>query len=176
MKFSLIIIIIILLPIVVWIAMDFFNIIFRGFAPLVISRQKTIDLILDIIKPQPQQVIYELGSGSAKFLQMAEKKFPEVKLIGLEYSIIPFLFFSLVLRLKKSRIKIRLQNIFKANLQDADFIYCYLLPAMMPKLGAKIRSECKPGAMLISYLFSIPNWEPKQIIKQDNGAIYFYEV
>ena len=65
---------------------------------------------------------------------------------------------------------------FKADLQDADFIYCYLFPGMMGKLGAKIRSECKPGAIFISYMFSVPDWKPKQIITQNNGIIYFYEV
>ena len=172
----LIILAIILVLVLIWIINDFFNIIFYNFAPLIVSKKKVINSILDIIKPQSQQVIYELGSGSARFLQMAEKRFKNVKLIGLENSIIPFLFFSLILMLKSSKVKIRLQNIYKADLKDADFIYCYLFPSMMLKLGEKIRSECKPNTIFISYMFSVPNWKPDQIIKQDNGTVYFYKV
>jgi len=167
---------IIFLLVATWLVVGFFNIIFRGFAPLVASRKRAIDLVLNTIKPQPKQTIYELGSGSARFLQMVEKKFSGVKLVGIEYSVAPFLIFSAFLYLKQSTIKIRLQNMFRANLQDADFIYCYLLPSMMPRLGEKIRTECKRGAILISYMFSVPGWEPKQIIKQGSDTIYFYEV
>lgn len=172
----LIIIEIILFLIIVWVAVGFFNILFRGFAPLVISQKKVISLILDNIEPNSNQVIYELGSGSARFLQMVQKKFPKVKLVGLEYSIVPYLVSSIMLWLKNSSIKIRYQNMYKVNLAEADFIYCYLFPQMMLKLGQKVRSECKPGTILISYMFSVPNWEPKKIIKLDNGTIFFYEV
>ncbi len=155
---------------------DFFNIIFRGFAPLVGSRQTALDTILENISPQPNQVIYELGSSSAKFLRMVEKKFSDVKLIGLEYSPIPFLISKLFLRLKNSRVEIRFQNMFKVSLQEADLIYCYLLPGMMVKLGEKIHAECRPGTILVSYTFSVPNWRPENIIKQDGRLIYFYKV
>lgn len=158
------------------VATNFFNLLFRGFAPLVASKKTALNVILNTIDPQPGQVVYELGSGSARFLQMVQKKFPDVTLIGVECSLFPFLFSRLVLWCKKSNITIRLQNIFHTNLQDADMIFSYLLPGMMPKLGKKIRSECKPGTRFISYMFSVPHWEPKQIIRQSHDVIYFYEV
>lgn len=167
---------IIVLLIIGWIALGFFNTIFRGFAPLVISRKKVIGLVLDVIKPQPNQVVYELGSGSAKFLQKIEEKWPDAKLVGLEYSIITFLFSSLFLWLRRSKIEIRRQNIFNVSLQEANIIYGYLFPSMMVRLGEKIRTECKPGTIFVSSMFSVPGWEPKQIIKQGSGTIYFYQV
>lgn len=159
-----------------WVVVGFFSTIFRGYAPFVVSRKKVIDLVLGVIKPQPNQTVYELGSGSAKFLQKVEKKFPNVKLIGLEYSTFIFVFSSLFLKLKHSKIKICRKNIFDVNLKEADIIYGYLFPSMMAKLGEKIRTECKPGTIFVSSMFSVPGWEPKQTIKQGSGTIYFYQV
>ncbi len=158
------------------VATNFFNLLFRGFAPLVASKKTALRVILNTIDPQPRQVLYELGCGSARFLQMVEKKIPDLTLVGVEYSLFPFLFSRLVLWCKKSNITIRLQNIFHTNLQDADMIFCYLLPGMMPKLGKKIRSECKPGTQFISYMFSVPDWQPKRVVRQSRDVIYFYEV
>ncbi|OGH67506.1 MAG: hypothetical protein A3J66_03715 [Candidatus Magasanikbacteria bacterium RIFCSPHIGHO2_02_FULL_47_14] len=176
MKTLLLAIGVVLLFLSIAVAINFANLLFRGFAPLVLSRKIALKAILDTIHPTPGQVLYELGSGSARFLQMVEKKFPDTTFIGLEYSLFPFLFSRLTLWFKKSKIQIRRENIFYSDLHNADIIFCYLLPGMMPVLGTKVRSECKPGTLFVSYMFSVPNWQPKQTIRQHGGVIYFYKV
>ena len=88
----LIIIDLVLLFATILIMADFFNMITRGFAPLFISHKRALRAIMSTIHPLSNQTIFELGSGSAKFLRMVEKKYPNTRLVGLEYSLIPFLF------------------------------------------------------------------------------------
>jgi len=171
-----IIIEIVALLMISWVVIGFFSTIFRGYAPFVVSRKKIVDLVINVINPQPNQVVYELGSGSARFLQKVEKKFSNVKLIGFEYSFFIFLFSSLFFWLKHSRIKIYRKNIFDVNLKEADIIYGYLFPSMMSKLGKKIQTECKPGTIFVSSMFSVPDWQPIKTLRQGGGTIYFYQV
>jgi SAM-dependent methyltransferase len=162
--------------ILVFAAINFFNIVFRGFAPFFAAKKEVIQIIIDNIHPTAGQKVYELGAGTANFLQGAEIKYPEAKLIGIEYSIFPYLLAKAKLKSLKSKIDYRRADLYKTDLHDASFVYCYLIPTMMPKLSEKITKECQPGTTIISYVFSIPNLSLRKTIETKGGNIYFYEV
>jgi len=165
-----------LLVILIFAAINFWNIVFRGFAPFFKAKQEVIDTIIDNIKPTKGQVIYELGAGTANFLQGVEARYPETKLIGIENSFYPYLLAKMKLRKLQSKINLKRENLYQTDLRDASFIYCYLIPTMMPKLSDKIQKECRPGTTVISYIFSIPNLPIRKTIETKGGNIYFYEV
>ncbi|MFA4942372.1 MAG: hypothetical protein WC564_01920 [Patescibacteria group bacterium] len=172
----LIILEVVLLVILVFVAMNFFNIVFRGFAPFFAAKPEVIETIIDNIKPVKGQVVYELGAGTANFLKGVEARYPEATLIGIENSFYPYLLTKTKLKTLKSKIDFRRGDLYKTSLHDASFIYCYLIPTMMPKLSEKIQKECRPGTIVISYLFSIPNLSIRKTIETKSGNIYFYEV
>ena len=169
----------ILITIAAMIAVQFFNIIFRGFAPFISSKQAVIKKILNEIdlNNNDNNKVYELGCGKVGFLRVLEKRKPGWKFIGIEYSLLPYLIAKIQVSLNHSKIKILRKNLFKINLADAGFIYCYLNIGMMKKLEEKFKRECKSGAKIISYAFAMPNLEPEKIVKMENGEkIYFYMV
>lgn len=166
----------ILLVILVLAAINFFNIVFRGFAPLFAAGPQVINLIIENIKPTKGQVIYELGAGTANFLKAVETKYPETKLVGIEYSLFTFLRAKAKLKALKSKIDLRREDLYQTNLSDASIVYCYLIPTMMPKLSEKIQKECPKGTVVISYIFSIPGLSMRKTIQTKGGNIYFYEV
>lgn len=165
-----------LLVILVLTALNFFNIVFRGFAPFMTANSEVIKDIIDNINPDKGSLIYELGAGNANFLKGVEARYPETKLIGIEYSWFPYLLAKSRLKALKSRIELRRQDLYKTDLHNASIIYCYLIPSMMPKLSEKIQKECQPGTIVISYLFSIPNLSIRKTIETKGGNIYFYEI
>ena len=169
----------ILLTILIWSATEFFNIVFRGFAPLYpffVINPKMIEAILKIVNLKPGAVVYELGAGTARFLRAVEKRQPQAKLRGIEYSMIPYLFGKLLLKKEKSHIDLIRKNLFNVNLKDADLIYLYLMPDMMEKLVEKLKKECRPGTMVVSYLFSMPNLESRKKIEAGNEVSYIYQI
>jgi 16S rRNA A1518/A1519 N6-dimethyltransferase RsmA/KsgA/DIM1 with predicted DNA glycosylase/AP lyase activity len=172
----LIIIELILLVILILAVVQFFNIVFRGFAPFFTTSAKAIRMVLEAVTINPHDHIYELGAGSARFLQAVEKMYPTTRLTGIEYSPLTYWLAKLNIKAKKSKVKLIRQNLFKTNLKDANLIYCYLIPDMMPKLQEKIMAECQPGTKIISHMFSIPNLEIKKRIEADHEVFYFYEV
>jgi hypothetical protein len=154
----------------------FFNIVFRGYAPFVSTNIGTIKKIISELQVKGRPIIYELGCGKARFLRMAEKKFSQAKLIGIEDLITIYFINKIRLRLIGSRINLLKADFFKINLQDADIIYCYLNNHTMQSLGIKFLKECKKGTQIVSRSFPIPQLTPIKIIKIKYKNLYFYVI
>jgi precorrin-6B methylase 2 len=65
-------------------------------------------------------------------------------------------------------------NLLKVDWSKADIVYCYLSPALMPKVAVKAQAEMKQGAKLISVEYPIGNWKPLYADVPDK--IYEYEI
>jgi len=163
---------------------QFYNIIFRGYAPFISTGRETIRKIITEAKAgglpggraDEPLIIYELGCGRAKFLQEAEKVFPAAELIGVENLSILYILGRLKFKLRNSRIKLIKKDFFTLSLQDAALIYCYLNNAAMESLGKKFKRECRAGTRIISRSFKIPQLTPEKIRMIKNKPVYFYRI
>ncbi len=150
----------------------------RG-VPFISSPKKHFDRVLEEANLKPGQKVYDLGCGKAHFLVRASKKFG-LRGEGYEMSLAPYWWGRFNVFVNKADVKLHCQNFFKADLHDADLIYCYLFPEVMAKLSPKFKAELKPGAKVISYDFRIPDLTPaKEIITNEKkpayGRILVYE-
>lgn len=172
-----IIFIVLFLVFFVFFIVQFFNIFFRGYAPFIATRRRVIKNIISELDLPPKAVVIELGSGRAGFLRALRKKYQEATLIGIEYSFMPLLISRIQNSFANARLILRKQNIFKVDISQADMIYCYLNDTTMEALEKKFQNECKPGALVVSYQFHLPNMKPMKEIKENKGRdrIYFYE-
>ena len=108
------------------------------------------------------QVLIDLGSGDGLLLIEAEKKY-KVKTIGYEISLAAFLLSKINIFLKRAKTKVYFKNFFKANLSQADVIFCYLFPNVMPRLSEKLKRDLKSGVRIFSLAFPLPNWPEEKI-------------
>jgi ribosomal protein L11 methylase PrmA len=69
-------------------------------------------------------------------------------------------------------VTIKRQNLLSANLHDADVVYCYLSPVLMPKVGKKAKEEMKQGKKLISIEYPIKGWTPSFADEKDKIYVY----
>jgi hypothetical protein len=78
----------------------------------------------------------------------------------------------------RKKIQIRLRNFWNADLSEADVVFCYLFPDVMRDLGAKLKSDLKPGAVVVSCNFALPGFVPERILRPGNSfhsdPIYVY--
>ena len=166
-----------LLLFAVFFVIQFYNILFRGFAPFVSTHPSIIGKLAFEAGQLDNKVVYELGCGTANFLFSLEKKFPDAKFIGVEYALLPWLIAKIRLLLSGSKIRIIKKNIFKVNLADADLIYCYLNPGMMRDLETKLKKECKLGTQIISYCFPMAGLLPAKTDElEDKTRIHYYTI
>ena len=166
----------VLFLILLFLATQFFNILFRGYAPFFSTHPEILKRALAEIKLKSDEQVLELGCGDAGFLRTLEEKFPQAKYTGIEYSLLPYLITKFQLALKKSKINIKKQNVFKTNLEDTDLIYCFLNNSMMKRLEKKFQTECKKGTKIISLHFPLPGIKEKKVINVEEDMLYFYEI
>lgn len=163
--------------ILAFLIVQFFNVVFRGYAPFIPSQKKALQAAIKELSMQDDGIIYELGCGTAGFLRLAREKYNQARLIGIEYSFLPYVIAQIQNSLSKSRLQILKKNFFNVNLSDANVIYCFLNVKQMKELKIKLEKECKPGTVLISYSFSLPGKNPEKTIEtENNGAIHLYKL
>ena len=171
-----IIIMLLFIVFAVFFMVQFYNVVFRGYAPFISSKRKIIKKIIAKLELREDGVIYELGCGNAGFLRAARKKFPQAKLTGFEYSFLPYTVAQIQNSLSRSKIIIKKKNIFKVDLGKPDVLYCYLNLLTMKKLEDKIKAEGKKGLKIISYQFPLPNIKAEEILEDRKDKVYFYNL
>ena len=77
----------------------------------------------------------------------------------------------LVARRYPRRVKIYFGDFWKANISQADAIYVFLFDRYMKQLDEKIKAEAKPGLLLASHTFKIPDKKPIA----DQYGVYLYK-
>jgi hypothetical protein len=157
-------------------AVQFYYIVFKGYAPFVSTDQNSLRMILAEIEIISGLSVYELGCGRALFLRQAEKLLPNSKLTGVENSPVIYWLNLWYLRLRRSHITLLRKDFFQINLADADIIYCYLNHATMSRLADKIKIECRPGTIIISRRFYMPGFLSEKTIVSGQHKVYFYRV
>ncbi len=144
-------------------------------APFFWAPKKAIQEALLRADLKKGDIVYDLGFGSGRTLFIANSL--EAKAIGFELSHLAFYFVKILILLRKKRnIEIIRRDFYQENLSAADVVYCFLTPKAMKRLKIKFEKELKKGAKIISYGFSIPNWDTQEIIKGYPGNIYIYKI
>ena len=147
--------------------------------PIAVHR-KGVEKALELAKIKTDEKFYDLGCGDGRVLIKAVKKY---NCFGIGYELVFPYYLLAKMRVKLSkkseRIDVRCKNFFKADLHNADVIFCFLSPMLMQKLGEYLKKQkLKKGTRIISYAFKIDNLEPKKFIKRnkENWNIYLYEL
>jgi len=147
--------------------------------PFVPTRRKIIHHIIRLAALKKGEKVYDLGCGDARFLIEAEKK-AQIEGTGYEIAPLPMILAWLNKWINGSKIKIRIQSFFRADLKEADVIFCYLLPETMDKLAAKFKKECHKGTRIFSHTFKISSMEPVKVWPRDKEhklpTIYLYQI
>ena len=139
-------------------------------APWFPTRKKDFPRINRLAGLKPGQVFYDLGCGDARVCAYMAKHNPESKVVGVE--VVRFLY--LLARARKSfskldNLEIKLADVFSEDLSSADVIYTFaIIESINGKLKEKLKSEMKKGGKLISYAFSIEDWQ--DIVKVDDSS------
>lgn len=149
----------------------------RG-VPFVSTNKKDFDAILKSVDLTVGETVYDLGCGKAHLLVKAAKEY-NVKGVGYEISLWPYVWAKFNVWRAKANVKIYFKNFFKDDLSKADVVFCYLFPEVMAKLEDKFKKELKQGSRVVSYGFKLPNIiSTSEIITNDDnlelGKIFVY--
>lgn len=143
--------------------------------PLYLSGRKTI-AALDTLLPQDHPFhLLDLGCGIGSVLLPLARKHPRARLHGVESA--PALFcFARLRSLRHANVSVRRGNFMHASWQDYDVVYAFLSPHPMQEVWQKARRELRPGALLVSKNFPVPQVAPsREITLPRGGTLYCYQ-
>lgn len=142
-------------------------------------KNKIITLLLKYQNASDVLQIAELGSGWGGLCFQMARRFPNGTITGFEIS--PFPYWTSKLRQFFSRkdVKFSGHDFFQEDLSGYDVIVCYLSFKHMKWLKDKFEEELKPGTLIISNAFPIPDWEPLETTSTNifvKIPVYVYRV
>ncbi|PIZ74361.1 hypothetical protein COY07_00675 [Candidatus Peregrinibacteria bacterium CG_4_10_14_0_2_um_filter_43_11] len=157
-----------------WIVLVFFVLIIPGLyaafttAPFVPSSRKRHVTMLKLADITSKDTVYEIGFGGGWLIFQAAKQ--AKKAIGYELSIPLVIFGKLKKLLIGSKANLYFGDMWKQNYDDADIIFCYIMPNAMKRFYKEIWPTLKPGTRLISNAFRIHDLQPTQ--EEDSVFVY----
>lgn len=116
----------------------------------------------------------DIGSGFGGLNLYLAALRPECKIEGIELAPLPFLGSRLRAWVQRNRAHFVRGDYMHLDFADYDVVFAYLSPAAMPALWKKAHSEMRPGALLLSYEFVIPDRKPDmEIVPRRDGTVLY---
>ena len=135
-----------------------------------------ISAFLNALPMRPGQLLVDIGCGDGRVLRQVCKKYA-VRAVGYELNLLAYVKAKLLCFGRKN-IQIKWRNFWTVDLSNADVVFCYLFPDVMRDLAAKLESDLKPGAVVVSCNFHLPGWSPERVLRPGNSLhndpIYVY--
>jgi len=129
-------------------------------------------LMIELVNIKTGDKVVDLGAGHGRLLFLAAQKGAQA--IG--YELNPILVLWIWIKSKVARypgkVIIRWQSLFKADVSEADTVFCFLFEGYMKRLEEKLFSQMKPGAKIIAYVFPFPN---REYLSKEQG-VFLYEI
>jgi hypothetical protein len=156
-----------------------FDLLLRGFAPIISSRPWVIEGLIEELKKEkiPEKpTIYSLSCGKSGFLYFVGREYPGATLVGVEQSFKLYLVAKLQSIVRFLGINVIYEKkLHRLNFKDADIIYCYLSATDIRELPNKFKFECKQGTIIISVGIPIPGIPEKRTvsISGQSGRFFF---
>ena len=146
----------------------------RG-APWVPTRRRDLDRLIKLLDVKPGQKIYELGCGDGRVSILIGKK-TGATVVGVELSLAQFIVACIRRVLSHlPNVYFSFGDVFSVNLADADAVYLFLMPKTYAKIRAKLERELRPGTKVITYVWPMDGWTPREISSQAGSEnIYLY--
>jgi hypothetical protein len=144
-------------------------------APWIPVSLRTADRMLRMADVQPGQTLIDLGAGDGRLVVLATRKY-RARAIGVEIDPLRTLMANGVILLLGLRGKAQVQwgNLHGLNLAGADVVTMFLMQRTNLKLKERLEKSLRPGAKVVSYMFSMSGWTP--VALDDRHGIFVYEI
>jgi len=142
--------------------------------PFVPSNKRSVTAMVKLARIKKGQTVYDIGSGDGRVLFEAARQGAIAVGIEINPYLVQYTRLVAFFGAYRGRIRVLWQNLWKADVSEADVVFVYLIPWKMDVLADKLRHELKPGALVISNSFIFPGWN---IVRQDKANhVYAFRI
>ena len=130
---------------------------FRTQVPFFPSRPVVWQQVASIIPQETPVRLIDIGSGLGDMSMYMAKTRPDSQIEGIEIAPLPWMISYVRAKFRRSSATFILGNYQALDFANYDVIFAYLSPAAMRMLWDKASKEMRPGSLLISLEFEIPD-------------------
>lgn len=150
----------------------------KGDVPLFLSSDAVNEALKEIVDREQASTFIDLGAGLGSVTVPLAEYRPKMSVEAWERAPIPWLITHLRSQHLPNTLVYR-KSFWECDLSIFDVVFAFLSPAPMPQLGVKVIREMKPGSLLVSSTFPMPDWEPESVIAIEDGMqtrLYCYRI
>ncbi|MFW6012759.1 MAG: SAM-dependent methyltransferase [Candidatus Bipolaricaulota bacterium] len=137
----------------------------------------TVKRILDLADIRPDDIIYDLGCGDGRIVVEAAKQYG-IRGVGIEIDPlrVAISWLRALFAGQQSRVTIKMGNMYRVDLRQADVVVLFLSASSNRKLAPKLSRELEEGSRIVSYYHELPGWDSIQRAKSRDGhLLYLYQ-
>jgi protein-L-isoaspartate O-methyltransferase len=131
---------------------------------------RSVEVMMELLHPVPGEKIADIGSGDGRILIALAERGAEAH----GYEINPVLVWrsrrAVRARGLEGLAHVHWKDLWRVDLAPFNAVIVYGFPNIMRGLEAKLRKELRPGARVISNVYSFPGWKPAG--KQERVYLY----
>lgn len=144
-------------------------------APWAPTSLATVDQMLRLAAVQPGQTVVDLGAGDGRIVIRAARRFG-ARAIGVEIDPLRCAIANGIIRLLGLRHQARVEygNMFSLDVEQADVVTLYLLQGTNQRIKSLLGQQLRPGAKVVSHVFSFSGWTPVAI--DESKRLFVYEI
>ena len=133
-------------------------------APWFPMKRRDLTRVNRLAALKPGETFVELGSGDGRVCLYIAQKNPDCTVVGIEMALIIYLLSRVRLVMSPQKnLTLLHKNALKHDLRSADVVYTFAsIHSINTKLKEKFLADLRPGARIISYVFSIKSWNGEQ--------------
>jgi SAM-dependent methyltransferase len=139
--------------------------------------QNVVDAMLKLANVHSGDVVYDLGCGDGRIVVTAAKEYG-ARGVGIDIN--PVRIAEALENVQKngvaSRVTIRNEDLFEADIKEASVVTLYLLTSLNVKLRPKLWRDLKPGTRIVSQTFNMGDWKPEKEISVDGYTVYLWTI
>lgn len=148
----------------------------RTGVPYVATPRRDLAVLARMLQMQAQDTFVDMGCGAGRAVFLMEE-FSPARVVGLEAMSWTHWLAKFKVWWLQSRAEFIKGDFFKHNIGYASVVYTYLIPAIMPKVGEKLKNECRSGTKVVCRDFPIPGWQAQATIRPSkHHKFYLYEL
>jgi hypothetical protein len=151
----------------------------RERVPLFLTGRRAREALLELLPKDDPIVFVDAGCGFGGVVATVGSERPTRRCVGLETAWLPWLVSHIRCALSPNHLKIERRDLWNYDLSEVDVLYAYLSPVPMARLWQKACAQMRPGTLLISNSFVVPDLEAERIIAIDDATgsvLYLYRL